>query len=72
MGTTSSTLRPKAITTPVVAYRMSNATGTASLHHERTRAEQAAVDHHGTVTELIELTPALRALIAAQPINLPE
>lgn len=56
---------------PVVAYRMRNAIGACSLHHERPRAEQAAVDHRGTVTELVELTPDLRALIAAQPAAQP-
>ena len=72
MGTTSSTSAPtraQPITAPVVAYRMRNPIGACSLHHERIRAEQAAVDHHGTVTELVELTPTLRALIAAHPIT---
>lgn len=43
-------------TTPtptVVAWRVVDARGDVSLHHDRMRAEQAAVERHGLITELI-------------------
>ena len=67
MSTTTTTAAtptpPAAFTPPVVAWRMRNAIGTCSLHHERVRAEDAAVTHRGTVMPLIECPDSLRAVL---------
>jgi len=45
---------------PAVAYRMTNALRACSLHHDSTRAMEAACTHRGTVADLAEISPALR------------
>lgn len=49
----------------IVAFRVVDSSGGTSLHHGRERALQAAVERHGVVAELVELTPELRRAIQA-------